>query len=85
MTLAKTLILASIFGGLAQTAVKSGHSSPPDKSAAPTTTQAAETFFNDVRAEIRRGLEHASSSRDIGSKELDGLVSLLESSSTKLK
>jgi hypothetical protein len=84
MTVAKTLILAAIFGGLAQTAVKPRHSSPPEKSAT-TITSAAESLFNEVQERVRTGLEQTSGARDLGSIKLGELVNLLDSCSTKLK
>src|SRR5689334_18077463 len=83
MSFMRSSLAAAIFGFLTQMGASSSQS-PPDRSA-PAVAEAAVNLFESIRSEVANALQVRLKSREISSRDLSGIVVLLDSSKAKLQ
>jgi len=83
MTMVRLTLAAAIFGSLAQIGARPSQTQP-DRST-PTIVQAAESFFSNIRSDVANALQSRLKSREINSRDLTGVVVLLDSCKAKIQ
>ena len=77
------MVVAAIFGCLAQIGVRPSSPQPNVSSAA--VAEAAEKLFEAINSDVASGIQTRLKSREIGSRDLDGVVALLNSCAARLR